>query len=64
MNALRLTQGVPYALFEKHTQVPLEKIKNALAQLKEQGLLTDSADDLQLTTQGQMFLDSVLQQFT
>jgi len=63
MNALRLTEGVPAALFEERTGLPLIVCKSALEQARTQGLLERDAVRLKPTLQGQRFLNDLLTLF-
>ena len=63
MNALRLNEGVPAALFEARTGLPLGVCAPALEQSRARGLLEADADRLQPTLQGQRFLNDVLDRF-
>jgi len=60
MNALRLTEGVPAALFEERTGLPLIVCQSALEQARTQGLLERDATRLKPTQQGQRFLNDLL----
>lgn len=61
MNALRLTDGVPNALFEARTGLPLTHIGEPLARLRADRLMR--RDRLGLTLHGFRFLDSVVAEF-
>jgi coproporphyrinogen III oxidase-like Fe-S oxidoreductase len=63
MNALRLNQGVPAALFEERTGLPLRVCAAALEQASARGLLLPDAARLQPTLQGQHFLNDLLALF-
>jgi putative oxygen-independent coproporphyrinogen III oxidase len=63
MNALRLNQGVPTALFEERTGLPLIICTTALEQARAQGLLERDATRLKPTVQGQRFLNNLLEMF-
>ena len=63
MNALRLNQGVPAALFEERTGLPLVVCAAALEQARVRGLLLPDATRLQPTLQGQCFLNDLLEWF-
>ncbi len=58
MNALRLIDGVPKALFTQRTGLSLDCL-----QLSEDDLLLKRSDRLQLTERGQLFLDEVLARY-
>lgn len=63
MNALRLAAGVPAALFEQRTGLPLIVCHAALEQARRRGLLEVAPDRLQATRQGQRFLNDLLELF-
>ncbi len=63
MNALRLSDGVPAALFEERTGLPLIACKVALEKARAQGLLETDATRLKPTLQGQRFLNDLLELF-
>jgi len=63
MNALRLNEGVPAALFEERTGLPLVVCNAALEKARAQGLLLPNATRLQPTLQGQRFLNDLLELF-
>lgn len=63
MNALRLNEGVPTALFEERTGLPLSICAVALEQARSRSLLTRDATRLEPTTQGQRFLNDLLELF-
>ncbi|MEQ1663664.1 MAG: radical SAM family heme chaperone HemW [Thiobacillus sp.] len=63
MNALRLHEGVPTALFEARTGLPLLVCRDALRQAREAGLLTGDPARLQTTPHGQRFLNDALTLF-
>jgi len=63
MNALRLTEGVPAALFEARTGLPLIVCTAALEQARGRGLLETDASCLKPTLQGQRFLNDLLALF-
>ncbi|MFN3750258.1 MAG: radical SAM family heme chaperone HemW [Thiobacillus sp.] len=63
MNALRLAAGVPAALFEQRTGLPLIVCHAALEQARRRGLLEAAPDRLQATRQGQRFLNDLLELF-
>src|SRR5574340_98954 len=61
MNALRLNEGVPAALFETRTGQPLLVCSAALEQARSRGLLERGATRLRPTLQGQRFLNDLLE---
>jgi oxygen-independent coproporphyrinogen-3 oxidase len=63
MNALRLNAGVPAALFEERTGLPLLVCAAALERARGQGLLETDATRLKPTLQGQRFLNDLLALF-
>jgi len=63
MNALRLNEGVPAALFEERTGLPLIVCAAALEKARARGLLLPGATRLQPSVQGQRFLNDLLELF-
>ena len=63
MNALRLTEGAPAALFEERTGLPLIVCAAALEKACGLGLLARDASRLRPTLQGQHFLNDLLALF-
>ncbi|OZA28992.1 MAG: YggW family oxidoreductase [Hydrogenophilales bacterium 17-64-11] len=63
MNALRLNDGVPAALFEERTGLPLFVCAPALEQAQARGLMETGASLLKPTLQGQRFLNDLLELF-
>ncbi len=63
MNALRLTEGVPAALFEERIGLPLIVCAAALERARARGLLESEAGNLKPTLQGQHFLNDLLELF-
>ncbi len=63
MNALRLTEGVPAALFEQRTGLPLASIAEACVATRQAGLLEAAPQLLRPTARGQLFLNDLLQHF-
>ncbi|MEZ5436395.1 MAG: radical SAM family heme chaperone HemW [Pseudomonadales bacterium] len=63
LNALRLREGVPSALFSERTGLPLEKIATVRKKLRDQGLLADDEQRLVATERGFLFLNDVLTAF-
>lgn len=61
MNALRLKAGVEESLFERRTQLDLADIEPVLKDLRSEGLM--HPERIQLTEQGFLFLNSVLERF-
>jgi oxygen-independent coproporphyrinogen-3 oxidase len=63
LNALRLRDGVPSALFSQRTGVALSGIESVLSDLRAQGLLVADADRLACTATGFNYLNTVLENF-
>ncbi|MFZ5576053.1 MAG: radical SAM family heme chaperone HemW [Pseudomonadota bacterium] len=63
MNALRLNDGVPAALFEERTGLPLIVCNAALEQARARGLLETDPTRLKPTLHGQRFLNDLLELF-
>ena len=63
LNALRLVDGVPRALFARRTGLADEAIVAAVAGLRERGLLVDDDSRLACTGTGLRFLNDVLDAF-
>src|SRR5690606_16773469 len=63
MNALRLTDGVPAALFEQRTGLPLASLATARREAEARQLLQTDPQRLVATAQGQLFLNELLQHF-
>jgi putative oxygen-independent coproporphyrinogen III oxidase len=63
MNALRLTEGVPVALFAARTGLPAGVLAAALASARQRGLLDADPTVLRPTLQGRRFLNDLLQIF-
>lgn len=63
LNALRLTDGFPTALFMQHCGVPLASIKKPLAEAEEKGLLSHSIERIQPTALGKRYLNSLIELF-
>lgn len=61
MNALRLTEGFPPALFQQHTGQTLAGLAPAFSMLQEDGLLRVARSRVKATEKGYRFLDEVLQ---
>jgi oxygen-independent coproporphyrinogen-3 oxidase len=60
MNALRLNQGVPAALFEERTGLPLVVCASALEQARAKDLLECDTTRVKPTLRGQHFLNDLL----
>jgi len=63
MNALRLSEGVPAALFEERAGLPLVVCASVLERARDQGLLEYDATRLKPTLRGQHFLNDLLELF-
>jgi len=63
MNALRLVEGVPAALFEERTGLPLTVLEPGLGRARERGLMEADSERLQPTEFGLRFLNDLLQEF-
>ncbi|WP_327193236.1 radical SAM family heme chaperone HemW [Psychrobacter sp. PL15] len=63
LNALRLHDGVTWALFEARTNLSYSDIASQVDKLVSQGLLIDSKDKLQPTALGQRYLNQILREF-
>lgn len=63
LNALRLTQGVPAALFPRRTGLPLTHLEPARGTAVARGLLQDRPDRLQATALGRRYLDDLVALF-
>lgn len=63
MNALRLTAGVPSALFCERTGLDLKTLNEGRQEAERRGLLSSEPHRLVATPQGQLFLNDLLQLF-
>lgn len=63
MNAFRLNQPIPKALFEQRTGLALDVLRDPIAAALNKGLITESPTHWQTTAQGQLFLNELLQLF-
>ena len=63
MNALRLVDGVPAALYEQRTGQQLAAVAAPIEQLRARGLVRPEPDRLAATAVGLRYLDSVLAEF-
>lgn len=63
MNALRLVEGVPSALFSERTGLPLTVLEPALSRARERGLMEGDSARLQPTELGLRFLNDLLPHF-
>jgi oxygen-independent coproporphyrinogen-3 oxidase len=60
MNALRLGEGIPTALFAQHTGLPLAACTAALEMAEEKGFIEHSMNSLRPTLKGRRFLNELL----
>ncbi len=60
LNALRLSEGVPAALFQARTGLPLAVVADRLAEARARGLLAPDPERLRPTPLGQRFLNDLL----
>lgn len=63
LNALRLIDGIPLALFSQRTGLPLSAIESPLAQAQDKGWLQCEDNILRPTPLGQQFLNDVVALF-
>lgn len=63
MNVLRLTEGVPAALFSERTGLPLQALAEGRREAQARGLLQPDPERLVATPRGQLFLNDLLQLF-
>jgi putative oxygen-independent coproporphyrinogen III oxidase len=63
MNALRLTDGFPTALFTERTSLPLQAVLGRLDDAEKRGFLTRDTTNVRPTQMGQRFLNELLQLF-
>ncbi len=63
MNALRLVEGVPAALFSQRTGLPLTALEPALRRARQRGLVAFRPERLQASALGLRFLNDLLQEF-
>lgn len=63
MNALRLTEGFPSALFTAHTGLPLAMVEAELIAARQRGLVEIDAERIRPTTRGRHFLNDLLTLF-
>ena len=63
MNALRLCDGVPAALYQARTGVSLLPIVPTLDKVEALGLITRDWQQIRPTLRGQQFLNELLQYF-
>jgi len=63
LNALRLTDGFPTALFYQHAGIPISHIDSALNLAEQEGFLTRTVHRIQTTEKGQRYLNSLIELF-
>jgi len=63
LNALRLREGVPTALFSARTGLPLARVAPILAAARERGLLEQDAERLRASALGRRFLNDLVAMF-
>lgn len=63
MNALRLNKALKISLFEQRTGLSIESIQNPLNRACQEGWLIQDAQIIQLTEQGYLFLNDVVEIF-
>ena len=63
LNALRLNEGVPSALFEQRTGVSLQAIAEICAKARERDWLDADSEYLRPTSDGRRFLNDLIGSF-
>src|SRR5262249_29173287 len=63
LNALRLVDGFPSALFQERTGLPFTRISSRLQAAEEKGLLERDPRLIRPTAKGRRFLNDLLQEF-
>jgi oxygen-independent coproporphyrinogen-3 oxidase len=63
LNALRLTDGVPVALFAERTGYPITLVQRELAEARRRGLLENNPLTIRATVLGRRFLNDLQQLF-
>ena len=63
LNALRLTEGFPVALFERRTGLPITAVERELESAERSGLLARDHLRIRPTERGRRFLNDLLQAF-
>ena len=63
MNVLRLTDGVPSALFTERTSLSTTQLAEGRHEAEARGLLEPDPQRLVATAKGQLFLNDLLQLF-
>ena len=63
LNALRLTDGIPLALFSERTHLPLSIIQSRLEEAKQKQFMIDDATHIRPTEHGKQFLNDFISLF-
>jgi oxygen-independent coproporphyrinogen-3 oxidase len=63
LNALRLVEGFPSALFQERTGLPLAVIQKNLEKAEHKGLLERDLQRIRPSAKGRRFLNDLLQEF-
>src|SRR5262245_26344568 len=63
LNALRLVDGFPSALFQERTGLPLIVIQKRIEKAEQQGLLERDVQRIRPSAKGRRFLNNLLEQF-
>jgi putative oxygen-independent coproporphyrinogen III oxidase len=63
LNALRMTEGFPVALFQERTGLPMTRMEGALQKAEAQGLLERDWQRIRPTERGRLFLNALLELF-
>jgi oxygen-independent coproporphyrinogen-3 oxidase len=63
LNALRLIEGFPVALFAERTGLPITAVERELSAAESAGLITRDHRWIQPTPKGQRFLNDLLEPF-
>jgi putative oxygen-independent coproporphyrinogen III oxidase len=63
LNALRLVEGFPTALFQERTGLPLHVVENRLRDAEQRGLLERDWQRIRPSARGQRFVNELLQLF-
>jgi oxygen-independent coproporphyrinogen-3 oxidase len=63
MNALRLVEGFPVALFAQRTGLPIARVERELAAAERDGFIHRDLATIRPTERGRHFLNDLLQRF-
>jgi coproporphyrinogen III oxidase-like Fe-S oxidoreductase len=63
MNTLRLSEGVPVAMFAERTGLPITAAQKPLAAAEAKGLIERNHERIRATSLGQRFLNDLLELF-